>query len=369
MKTSRRVQAMDASGIRKIFALAKDMHDPIDLSIGQPDFMVPQKIKDVACQAIQENRSRYSLTQGIDELRTAIVHKLRTKNHIDIQEKNVVVTSAVSGGLSIALPCVIDPGDEVIIFDPCFVGYKQLILLYGGVPVAVPKRSDFSIDFDVLAQSITKKTRAIIFNTPENPTGHASDQKEIEMIVTIARQHDLVVISDEIYEDFIYEGMHISVGSLYDKTITLGGFSKSHAMMGWRVGYVCAPEYLVQEMIKVQQYTFVCAPVPFQYAAVDAIQTDISGIVKQYKIKRDIIYNGLKDHYEIMRSDGAFYFFVKYPCDPERFIAQCMEHDLLVIPGSVFSAHDTHFRISFATSDDQLQKAVVILQKIAQKTT
>lgn len=367
MKISKRVQAMDASGIRKIFALAKDLKDPIDLSIGQPDFGVPKNIKDVACKAIQTDRNRYALTQGVDELRGEIVRKLQSKNKINACRENILITSAVSGGLSIILPCILDPSDEVIIFDPHFVGYKQLILLYGGVPISVNKRPDFSIDHSALERSITQRTRAIIFNTPENPTGHVSDHEEIRMLAEFARKHNLYVISDEIYEDFVYDGKHISIGSLYEKTITVGGFSKSHAMTGWRVGYLCAPDELVTEMVKVQQYTFVCAPTPFQYAAIEALHTDMSDLVLQYKKKRDIIYDGLKNYYDIIQSDGAFYFFIKYPYDSKKFIANCMKCNLLVIPGNVFSAHDTHFRVSFATIDEQLQKAITILQNIAKE--
>ncbi|MFA5986195.1 MAG: aminotransferase class I/II-fold pyridoxal phosphate-dependent enzyme [Parcubacteria group bacterium] len=365
MKTSQRIQQMDTSGIRKVFALAKDLKDPIDLSIGQPDFLVPQNIKDAACHAIQQDNNRYALTQGIDVLREAVVLKLKNKNHISVQKENILITSAVSGGLSIALPCIIDHGDEVIIFDPYFVGYKQLILLYGGVPVCVKKNDDFSLNFETLEQAVTDKTRAIIFNTPENPTGHVSSRAEVEALVDFARRHDLTVIADEIYEDFVYDGEHISIGSLYDKTVTLGGFSKSHAITGWRIGYLCAPDAFIQEMIKVQQYTFVCAPTPLQYAALEALQTDMSHYVTQYKKKRDMVYDGLKDHYTMVRSDGAFYFFVAYPYDAETFIARCMAHDLLVIPGNVFSVHNTHFRISFATSDEKLRKAITILKKIA----
>ena len=365
MTISQRVQHMDASGIRKAFELAGSLIDPIDLSIGQPDFMVPQAIKTSAIDAIMQDRNRYTVTQGIEQLREMVAEKLRIKNHIDATKDHILITSAVSGGLNLALPTCIDPGDEVIIFDPCFVGYRQLVLLYGGMPVAVAKKNDFSIDFDALCSAITSKTKVIILNTPENPTGHVSNGAEIKKLADIARVHDLVVIADEIYEDFVYDGEHMSIGSLYENTITLGGFSKSHAMTGWRVGYLCAPMQYVEEMMKVQQYTFVCAPTPFQYAAMTALTENISLYVAQYKKKRDMVYDALKDIYDIVRSDGAFYFFVKYPYDGKLFIDRCLEYKLLVVPGGAFSVRDTHFRISFATSDEQLHKAIEILQRIA----
>lgn len=361
---SKRVEHMDVSGIRKVFELSQQLNDPIDLSIGQPDFVVPQNIKDAVGSALQNDKNRYSLTQGIETLRDEVAKKLRTKNHIRIQKENIIITSAVSGGLSIALPCMIDHGDEVIIFDPSFVGYKQLIMLYGGVPVMVKKDTDFSIDFDLLEKAITKKTRAIIFNTPENPTGHVSDQREIDTLVCIAKKHDLTIISDEIYEDFVYDGTHISINASYHNVVTLGGFSKSHAMMGWRVGYLCAPKELVNAMIKVQQYTFVCAPVPMQYGALEALHTDITDHIMAYRKKRDMVYDGLKDVYDMVRSDGAFYFFVKYPYDPHVFLERCLAHDLLVVPGDVFSKYNTHFRISFAVSDAIIHRAMSALRAI-----
>jgi aspartate aminotransferase/aminotransferase len=362
---SKRVQKMDASGIRKVFELGKKIKNPIDLSIGQPDFPVPESIKKAACRAIEGDKNNYSLTQGIDELREGVAEKLRQKNKIKAQKENVIITGAVSGGMSLALPAIIDPGDEVIIFDPSFPGYRQQILLFGGVPVAVEKNDDFSIDFEKLKKAITKRTRAIIFNTPENPTGHVAGQKEIDGLIAVAEKHDLMIISDEIYEDFTYGKKHISVGATYGKTITLGGFSKSHAMTGWRVGYLSAPEEIIGEMIKIQQYTFVCAPVPFQHAACVALKTDMAVHIEVYRKKRDMIFEGLKDHYEMIQSDGAFYFFIKYPFSPEKFLQKCLEQKLLVVPGDVFGSKNTHFRISFATSDKNIEKAVEILREIA----
>ncbi|MDX9913035.1 MAG: pyridoxal phosphate-dependent aminotransferase [Candidatus Moranbacteria bacterium] len=361
---SKRVQKMNISGIRKVFELGKQIKNPIDLSIGQPDFLVPDNVKKAACRAILADKNRYSLTQGIDELRDAVVKKIIKKNKIKITKENVLITSAVSGGLSVALPAIIDHGDEVIVFDPGFVGYKQLILLFGGVPVMVEKNDDFSINFDYLKKAITSKTRAIIFNTPENPTGYVAKEEEIKELVKIAKKYKLIIIADEIYEDFIYGPKHISIGAFYKNTITLNGFSKSQAITGWRIGYLCAPKRIIQEIIKVQQFTFVCAPTPLQVAACEALKTDISSFVKDYRKKRDMIYHGLQDCYEIVKPEGAFYFFIKYPQDSKIFMKKCLAHKLLVVPGDSFSAKNTHFRISFAASDKNIQKAVEILRKI-----
>ena len=361
---SKRVRKMNASGIRKVFELGKSLEDPIDLSIGAPDFAVSENIKKAAVKAIKTNKNSYSLTQGIPELRAAVIKKLKDKNGIRANDENIIITSAVSGGLNLALPSLIDSGDEVIIFDPSFPGYRQQILLFSGVPVRVSKSKDFSIDFSKLEKSVTKKTKAIIFNTPENPTGYVAKMSEIKKLAALAKKYKLTIISDEIYEDFVYDETHISIGKFYKNTVTLGGFSKSHAMTGWRVGYLCAPKELAEEMKKVQQFTYVCAPAPFQYAAIEALKTDVSKNIAAYHKKRDLVYAGLNDYYEMEKSAGAFYFFIKYPFSSEKFQKECLKHNLLIVPGDVFSRRNTHFRLSFATSDKNLEKAVEILRNI-----
>jgi aspartate/methionine/tyrosine aminotransferase len=362
---SKRAQKMDISGIRKAFALAKTLKDPIDLSIGQPDFEIPQNVRDVAISAIQSGKSKYTATQGIDELRNALAKKLKREKYLHHSSEHVVITSAVSGALSVALPAVIDHGDEVLIFDPSFVGYKQLILLYGGKPKLVEKNDDFSVNFERLEQAITKKTKALIFSSPENPTGYVYTKSELEKLTTFAREHNLVIFSDEIYADFTYNGKYTSIGSMYENTVVLGGFSKSHGMMGWRTGYLLAPLAIVEAVQKIQQFTFVCAPTPFQYAALETLQTKTADQVKTYKKRRDMVYKGLKDTYELIKPEGAFYFFIKYPFEGKRFIEECLKHNLIVVSGNSFSAHDTHFRICYATSEEKLQKGIEILVSLA----
>ena len=365
---SKRTQAMSVSGIRKAFEMAQNIKDPIDLSIGQPDFPVPEKIKKHAIKAIQEDKNGYTPTFGLMELRTAIAEKLQKNNKIkNANPENTIITSAVSGGISVVLPTIIDPGDEVIIFDPYFVSYKQQVLLYSGKPVIVRKNEDFSFNIDNLRKAITDKTKAIILNTPENPTGYVWKKEELKELAKVAEENNLTIISDEIYEDFIYDKNrpHISIASFYENTVTLGGFSKSHAVTGWRVGWLQAPPEIIQEIMKVQQYTFVCAPTPFQHACLTALDCDISQYVNNYKERGEMLYNGLKEKYSITRPQGAFYFFIKYPYNPEKFIADCLKHNLLIIPGNVFSEENTHFRLSFATSKQNIQKATKILNKLA----
>jgi len=363
-KISNRVQNMDASGIRKVFELASKVDNPINLSIGQPDFEVPKDLRDFAKQAIDNRKNSYTPTTGILPLREAIVDKLKTKNKINTTVDNILITGAVSGAISLALPVLLDQGEEVIIFDPYFVGYKQLVLLYGGKPIFVKKNDDFSINFDILEKAITNKTRVIMINTPENPTGYVYTREEIEKLAELAKKHDIYIITDEIYEDFIYEKEHISIGNIYEKTILVNGFSKSHAMTGWRVGYMMAPVEIINQCAKVQQFTFVCAPTPFQYASIEALSYEIDGYVDDYRKRRDIIYEGLKDKYDIVKCDGAFYFYIKYPYEGDKFIEDCLNKKLLLVPGSSFSEENTHFRLSFVNSEEKLKKAVKILNDL-----
>ncbi len=359
---------MNISEIRKVFELAQKLNNPIDLSIGKPDFAVPKEIKEEAQKAIENDFNDYSLTVGVLELRKKVVEKLRRKNKIKTAtENNTIITSAVSGGLSVVLPAIINSGDEVIIFDPYFVGYKQLVLLYGGVPKIVSKNENFSLNIKNIQEAVSKKTRAIIVNSPENPTGYVWTESELKEVARIAEKNNLYIISDEIYENFVYEQErpHFSIGSFYKKAITLGGFSKSYAMTGWRIGYIHLPSELVEEVIKVQQFTFVCAPTPLQYAALKAFEVNTLDFVKKYKKRRNFIFSKLKDKYEINNPFGSFYFFIKYPFDGDKFIKKCLENNLLVVPGSAFSEKNTHFRISFSSKNNDIKKAIEILNKIA----
>jgi aspartate aminotransferase/aminotransferase len=358
---------MSVSGIRQVFELSQKLKNPLNLSIGKPDFPIPENIKKVAQKAIQENKNDYSLTFGLPELRQAVAKKLRQKNKIkQATAQNTIITSAVSGGLTVVLPTLINPGDEVILFDPYFVGYKQLILLFNGIPKIVPKNDDFSLNIQALRQAITSKTKVIIINTPENPTGHIWNKKELQQLASLAKKHNIPVIADEIYEDFIYDNhRHISLSSIYKNTITLGGFSKSHAMTGWRIGWLNAPTEIIQEIMKVQQYTFVCPPTPFQYAGLEALRTDISPFVDRYEKRAKLIYQGLQKRYSLTSPQGAFYFFIKYPYNPQKFIQDCLAHNLLLIPGEVFSEKNTHFRLSFVAPQSDLKQAIKILNNLA----
>jgi aspartate aminotransferase len=362
-----RTALIDASGIRKVFALAATMKDPVNFSIGQPDFDVPEELKAVAIDAIEGGYNKYSQTGGDEEL----IKKLEQKVSRDTGwgEPKVLVSSGTSGGLLLAFMSLVNPGDEVIFPDPYFVMYKHLVNLLGGKCVYVDSYPDFALPVQKIRDAITDRTKLIIVNSPTNPTGAVYSEKDLKAVAEIAARRDILVISDEIYEAFSYDGKCPSITKFYDRTLLLKGFSKSHAMTGWRLGYAathpCLAE-VIEQMTKIQQYTFVCAPTPFQKAASAALDYDVTGFVQTYKKKRDTLYAGLKDRFEIVKPGGAFYMFVKAPGGrATEFVKKAIENNCLIIPGSVFSEKDTHFRISYATTDEKIRQGVEILNRLA----
>jgi aspartate aminotransferase/aminotransferase len=361
-----RTTLIDASGIRKVFALAADMKNPIDFSIGQPDFDVPQPLKDAAIEAIRSGFNKYSQTAGDAELKEKIAAKVTEE--IGWSNPDVLVASGVSGGLLLTFLALINPGDEVIIPDPYFVIYKHIINMLGGKCVYIDTYPDFNLHPEKIKAAVTEKTKLIIVNSPCNPTGMVYSVEQLKAVADIARKYDVVVLSDDIYDKFSYDGPAESIAKRYEKTILLKGFSKTYAMTGWRLAYVTVHELLkpvLEQMTKIQQYTFVCAPSPFQRAAAAALDFDVTQYVNQYRKKRDLIYEGLKDKFEIPRPSGAFYAFVKSPdLKATAFVEKAIKNNLLIIPGGVFSEKDTHFRISYATTDEKIQKGIEILCRL-----
>lgn len=359
-----RMDHIDASGIRKAFALAATLTDPVNLSIGQPDYDVDECVKEIAIRSIQEGKNSYTQTWGIDVLRDACSEYY--ERNFGVSLENVMITSGVSGGLFLALLALVDPGDEIIFGDPYFVMYKHLVGLLGGVPVPVNTYPDFKLKAPDVEAAITEKTKAIILNSPSNPTGVTLDGDDLAAIAEVAKAHDLVVISDEIYERLTYDATRATMAGLHEKVILLNGFSKTGGMTGWRVGYAAGPEEIIQAMNTLQQYTFVCAPSFAQHAAVEVLRMDHSAKVDAYRNKRDQIYEGLRDSFKVVKPTGAFYIFPEAPGgDGEAFAAKAIERNLIIIPGSVFSERNTHLRISFAADDETLTEGVKILNDLA----
>jgi aspartate aminotransferase/aminotransferase len=362
-----RTNLIDTSGIRKVFALAAFLKDPVNFSIGQPDFDVPDALKQEAIKAIQTSHNRYTQTAGDAELQAKIKAKIKAEFSWD--QPAVLVTSGVSGALLLAFMALINPGDEVIIPDPYFVIYKHVINMLGGKCVFVDSYPDFQLPVEKIAAAITSRTKLIILNSPGNPTGVVYSEKQIRELAQVAAAKDILVMTDEIYEKFCYDGPCPGICHYYDKVLLLRGFSKAYAMTGWRLGYAVVPESLkpvVEAMTKLQQYTFVCAPSPFQKAAIAAIDYDVSDLVRAYAKKRDMIYEGLNDKFEFVRPGGAFYAFLRAPGDnATEFVKKAIANNLLIIPGNVFSEKDTHFRISYAADDEKIQQGIEILRRLA----
>ena len=362
-----RTKLIDASGIRKVFALAAELKNPVNFSIGQPDFDVPEPLKEEALKSIREGLNKYSQTAGDSLLKQKITEQIAGEFGWD--EPAILVTSGVSGGLLLAFLALINPGDEVIIPDPYFVMYKHLVNMLGGKCVFVDSYPHFDLPVVKIAEAITDKTKMIILNSPCNPTGVVYSQEQIKNLAEVAADKDIIILTDEIYEKFCYDGKCTSIAKYYDKALILRGFSKSYAMTGWRLGFAAAQKSLkpvIEEMTKIQQYTFVCAPTPFQKAAIAALDYDVTDLVDAYRQKRNLLYEGLKDKFELVKPGGAFYAFVNSPGkSATQFVERAIKNNLLVIPGNVFSEKDTHFRISYATSNEKIEQGVEILCNLA----
>lgn len=361
-----RMSKIDASGIRKVFALADKMENPINLSIGQPDYDVDEICKEVAINAIKSGFNSYTQTWGIEELREAVQEYYQTK--FGAKVSNVMITCGVTGGLFLALLATVNPEDEVILMDPYFVMYKHLINLLGGKPVLIDTYPDFHLTADKIESAITEKTKILMLNSPSNPTGTVISEEDLTKIAELAKKHKLLVITDEIYEALLYEGKPCTIAGKYDQVLLLNGFSKNAGMTGWRIGYAAGPEDIIQQMNTLQQYTFVCAPSFAQKAAVQALKADMTEKVNAYRKKRDLIYEGLKDTFNVVKPRGAFYIFPEVPGgDGDEFVKKAIENNILIIPGSVFSERKTHIRISYAATDETIKRGVEALNKLAKQ--
>lgn len=369
---AQRALDIDASGIRKMFDLAAKLKDPINFSIGQPDFDVPEPLKEKAVEAIRAGKNCYTPTQGIAELINPIHTHTLQETHWATENTGILILSGTSAGLLLAMFATLNPGDEVLLVDPYFVMYKHLPRMCGATAVPVDIYPDFRLHPERLEAAITPKTKLLVICSPNNPTGVAYTQEELAAAAEIARRHKLLVISDEIYDAFCYQPHHSIAPLLPDQCILLKGYSKTYGMTGWRLGYAAGPKAIIDQMTKLQQYTFVCAPSMVQYAALETLLTnhvDMSSHIAAYKAKRDKVVNGLKDRFEINAPGGAFYIFPKVPGDGRvsatEFVRRAIERSLLIIPGNVFSTRDTHFRISYATSDAKLDQGIAVLRELA----
>jgi aspartate aminotransferase/aminotransferase len=359
-----RMRAIQASGIRKIFEMGRSLPDPVNLSIGQPDFDVPDAVKAAAHAAIDAGANGYTLTQGLPLLLDKIQADVRAR--LGHPDRTAFITSGTSGGITLALCATVNPGDEVLLFDPYFVSYPHLVALAGGKTVCIDTYPHFDLDVDSVRRALTPRTKAILFNSPANPTGRVYSRQAVRDLALLARERGILLMSDEVYRAFCFDGPFVSPAEFNDEVLVFDGFSKAYGMTGWRLGFAHGPRRVIEEMTKLQQFTFVCAPSIVQHAGVVAWDEDVSEIVARYRAKRDRMVAGLRDRYDLGRPEGAFYLFPRAPHGSGTELAmEAVHHGLLLIPGNVFSRRDSHFRLSYAADDRTLDRGIDLLNRIA----
>jgi aspartate/methionine/tyrosine aminotransferase len=355
-----RLRNIKPSGVRRIFDMASQVKNPIDLSLGEPDFDIPEEIKKEGIRAIEQGFNKYTLTQGIPELRQKLEEYLTEKR---VRFEKVMATSGVTGGMLLCCLSLIEPGDEVLIPDPYFVMYDYQVKLVGGKPRYIDTYPDFCLREDKIRDLLSPRTKLIIINSPANPSGTVYTREELEMVASIARERDLLVISDDIYEDFVYDESALPrMGQIYDKTITLSGFSKTWAMTGWRLGYAAGPAKIIEAMIVLQQYSFTCPTSFAQRAALVALGYDMGEQIAHYREKRDFAYDMLRKRYRVKKPQGSFFIFPEADeGSGEDVVTRAIKRRVFIIPGEVFSQRKSHFRVSFGAPMNVVKEGVEIL--------
>lgn len=361
------------SGIRKFFDLAASMEDVISLGVGEPDFVTPWNIREVAIEALQDGQTAYTANAGLLELRQEISNYVKKRFHVEYEPKDqVIVTVGASQSIDLAFRAILNPGDEVLVIEPAFVSYASLVTLAGGTPVTVETNSSngFKVTPEQLEQAITDRTKAILLCSPNNPTGTCLNKEELTAISHVVKKHDLLVISDEIYAELAYDEEFTSFASIpgmYERTILINGFSKGFAMTGWRLGFVAAPSEIIKIMVKIYQYTTMCAPTMLQIGALEALRNSSEHVEKMrqnYWRRRNYMVQSLnKIGLDCHIPGGAFYVFPsikKTGLTSEQFAQQLLEQEkVAVVPGNAFgSSGEGYIRCSYATSIEQLEIAM-----------
>jgi len=351
---------IEISGIRKCFEGA--VAGSVNLGLGQPDFDTPEHIKNAAIRAIQRGQCGHTPNCGVPELRAALAGKFQRENHIDCTAEEIMVTSGASEALFLIIAALVDQGDEVLIGDPAFLSYVELTRLVGGRPVAVPLDQNLRLDPEAIQERITDRTRLIIVNSPSNPTGSVGTAGQMRAIAEIADDRDIAVLSDEVYEHFIYKGEHVSPGQFSDNVITVNAVSKTYSMTGWRLGYLAAKGGALEELLKIHQYVQACASSISQAAALEAVtgpQDCVAAMRDEFRARRDLLVKGFKEMgVDLIVPDGAFYLFPKVG-DGDAVAAKLGKAGVIVVPGSAFGAGGReHIRISYAAARCQLEEAL-----------
>jgi aminotransferase len=370
--TNAKVARLPASGIRRFFDLATGLEGVISLGVGEPDFVTPDAFREAAIRSINEGKTQYTSNYGLLSLREAIaVHTMALRGVAYDPLREILVTVGVSEAVDLALRATLNDGDEVIVADPSYVAYVPGIVLAGGVPVAVPtdEAHDFRLRPEDVRRAITPRTRAVLLGFPNNPTGAVLLPEDVAGIAALARDHDLLVYADEIYDRLVY-GIEfrsiVSEPDMHERTVYLAGFSKSYAMTGWRVGYACAPAEIIEQMMKIHQYTVMCVPTAAQYAALEALQSgepEVQRMVGEYDRRRKRMHerlNGMGLH--CFEPRGAFYCFPNVSTTgltDEEFCERLLsEERVIVVPGNAFGERGAgHVRACYAASLEKIEEA------------
>ena len=376
---SKRVVSLKPSGIRKFFDIAATMKDVISLGVGEPDFTTPKPILEAGIRSLQAGETHYTSNAGKLELRQAVADQIKRLYNVQYDpEQEILMTVGVSEALYLVMNALLDPGDEVIIPTPCFVSYQAEVLLAGGVPVEIPSRpqDQFQLDPEQIRAAITPRTKLIFVGYPNNPTGAVASRQALIEVAKIAKEHDLLILSDEIYDRLVYDHQHVCVPALDDatrrRTILLGGFSKDYAMTGWRIGYACAPADIIKGMVRIHQYTIMSAPTTAQDAALTALtdgEEHVRKMVVEYNRRRRLVVDGFNRlGLSTFEPHGAFYAFPNISAsgmDDETFAETLLrEEHVAVIPGSAFGPGGAGFvRCCYATAYEKLEEALQRMER------
>lgn len=379
------VAVLPPSGIRKFFDIVATMDNVISLGVGEPDFPTPMRVREAAIRSLEEGKTRYSSNWGMPQLREEISHYLKRRFDLEYDTDQILCTIGASEAIDVTLRTVLAPGDEVLVVEPSYVAYKPAIALQHGVPVVVTTKAEngFRLQPEELEAAITPKTKALILPYPNNPTGAIMEKEDLEKIAKVCIQHDLLVISDEIYAELTYNGKnHVSIASIdgmAERTVVLNGFAKSFSMTGWRLGYAAGPKELMKAINKVHAYIIMCAPSMSQYGAIEALSddakcdADVSAMCTAYDQRRRYLVDALNDMgLTCFEPEGAFYVFpsiAKTGLSAQQFCEKLLyDAGVAVVPGDAFGASgEQHVRISYAYSMEQLQQAMEKLRTFLQQ--
>lgn len=370
---SKKIVGIEPSGIRKFFDIVSEMPDAISLGVGEPDFDTPWRIREEGIYSLERGRTFYTSNAGLKELKEEICKYLDRKIHVSYDfNKEVIVTVGGSEGIDIALRAMLDPGDEVLIPQPCYVSYLPCVVLADGVPVVIPlqQKNAFKLTAEELEAAITPKTKILVLPFPNNPTGAIMTREDLEPLVEVIQKHDLFVLSDEIYSELTYKSEHVSIASfpgMKERTLVINGFSKGFAMTGWRLGYVCGPAEIITQMVKIHQFAILCAPTNSQYAAIEGLRNcdnEVQEMRTAYNQRRRYLMHEFKRmRLECFEPFGAFYVFPsiqEFGMTSEEFAERLLKQEkVAVVPGSAFGESGEGFiRVSYAYSLEDLKEAL-----------